>query len=289
MNNNILNRILIEWNDSDIEDSGLIKASDIKNGMKYQLVYTLDKPGQIKIFDKHWFNYYKFRDKVYINDKYIELNDDCFTVNEYKPGEYYVYIDRFDELNEFNWRAFYCCFNLTSITIPNSVTSIGDQAFKSCTGLKSITIPDSVTEIGDSAFEGCSSLTSVTIPNSVKKINGWVFSDCINLTSVTIPNSVTSIGAGAFYGCTGLTSVTIPDSVTIIDNEAFCDCTGLTSITIPNSMLWIGKYAFENCKELKTVYIKDIEKFKEIEFGNEYSDPTYYGAKLIELKNEVFK
>ncbi len=96
-----------------------------------------------------------------------------------------------------------------SITIPNSVTSIGIYAFYNCTGLTSVTIPNSVTSIGTYAFYNCTGLTSVTIPNSVTSIGDGAFRKCTRLTSMTIPNSVTSIGEYAFSGCSGLTSMTV--------------------------------------------------------------------------------
>ena len=133
---------------------------------------------------------------------------------------------------------------LTSVTIPNSVTSIGKYAFSNCKGLTSVTIGNSVTSIGEYAFSNCTGLTSVTIGNSVTSIGDYAFSNCTGLTSVTIPNSVTSIGEYAFYNCTGLTSVTIPNSVTSIGESAFENCKGLTSITIPNSVTSIGNQAF---------------------------------------------
>ena len=123
------------------------------------------------------------------------------------------------------------CSKLTSITIPNSVTSIGSEAFQSCSGLTSIEIPNSVTSIGDWAFNGCS-----------------------GLTSIEIPNSVTSIGSGAFCGCSGLTSIEIPNSVTSILHHAFYGCSGLTSVTIPNSVKSIGSSVFKNCSKLANVY-----------------------------------
>ena len=129
--------------------------------------------------------------------------------------------------------AFSGCSGLTSIVIPDSVTSIGYAAFEGCSGLTSVTIGNSVTSIGDYAFRGCSSLTSVTIGNGVTSIGEYAFSGCGGLTSVTIGNSVTSIGSRAFSGCSGLTSITIPDSVTGIGYGAFAGCSGLTSITIP--------------------------------------------------------
>ena len=108
-----------------------------------------------------------------------------------------------------------------TITIPNSVTSIGYQAFFGCSGLISITIPNSVTSIGERAFQFCSGLTSITIPNSVTEINAWAFEGCRGLTSITIPNSVTSIGYQAFFGCDALKSIRIPQSVTYISGDAF--------------------------------------------------------------------
>ena len=96
---------------------------------------------------------------------------------------------------------------LTSVTIPNSVTEIGDYAFEYCSALTSVTIPNSVTEIGDYTFEYCRALTSVTIPNSVTKIRDLAFAGCSALTSVTIPNSVTEIGDRAFSGCINITQI----------------------------------------------------------------------------------
>ena len=153
-------------------------------------------------------------------------------------------------------RAFYNCSGLTSITIPNSVTSIGVSAFNNCSGLTSITIPNNVTGIGDYAFSGCTGLTSVTIPNSVTSIGEAAFAYCRGLLSVRIDNSVTSIGNKAFYECSSLSSLSIGNNVTSIGNEAFYNCRSLlTSITIPNSVTSIGHSAFYNCFVLSSVII----------------------------------
>ena len=157
-----------------------------------------------------------------------------------------------DELKN---NAFEGCSSLTSIEIPNSVTSIGIFAFAGCSSLTSIEIPNSVTSIGISAFEGCSSLTSIEIPNSVTSIDSHAFKGCSSLTSIEIPNSVTSIGISAFEGCSSLMSIEIPNSVTSIDSHAFKGCTSLISIEIPNSVTSIGISAFKGCTSLISIEI----------------------------------
>lgn len=117
-----------------------------------------------------------------------------------------------------------------TITIPNNITSIGDEAFYHNSELTSINIPNNVTNIGEKAFGGCSGLTSVTIPNSITSIGKEAFGGCSGLTSIIIPNNLTSISKRAYAGCTGLTSINIPNSVTNIEDEAFENCSGLTSV-----------------------------------------------------------
>jgi hypothetical protein len=131
--------------------------------------------------------------------------------------------------------------NITSVTIPNGVTSIADGnliggAFQNCTSLASVTIPNSVKSIGSRAFSGCTSLTSVTIPNSITSIGDYAFSGCTSLAKVTIGSGVTYIGRDAFNGCTSLESITIPKSVTSIGVTVFKGCTNLISVTFQGTI-----------------------------------------------------
>ena len=151
-------------------------------------------------------------------------------------------------------QAFFEC-SLTSITIPEGVTSIGKQAFQSCSRLTSIKIPESVTSIGAGAFQSCSSLTSITLPEGVTSIGNQTFYNCSSLTSIIIPKGVNSIGSQAFDACNSLTSVNIPNGVTMIASYTFNNCSSLASITIPDGVTSIGSYAFYGNSSLAPITI----------------------------------
>ncbi|MGN0812311.1 MAG: leucine-rich repeat protein [Candidatus Coproplasma sp.] len=140
-------------------------------------------------------------------------------------------------------KAFYNCGILTSVTIPNSIKSIGYWSFRDCSSLANVTIGNSVTSIGSCAFYGCSSLMSVTIPDSVTSIGGYAFYNCSGLTMVNWnANACTSAGesySSIFSGCTNLTTVNIGYNVQIIPAYAFYRCSSLTSVTFENTSGWL--------------------------------------------------
>ena len=194
--------------------------------------------------------------------------------NTYKNGQGIITCD--GDVTILGWGAFRNCSSLTSIQIPNTVTSISSFAFEGCRSLESIkvnvgntyfdsrdncnavietatnslilgcrntVIPKSVESIADNAFYR-SGLTSIEIP-SVTRIGESAFYGCSDLTSITL-KSVSHIGKGAFSNCTSLTSITLPNSVVCIEDDTFADCYSLTSVTT-GSIGWIGKNAFRNC------------------------------------------
>ena len=187
--------------------------------------------------------------------------------------------------------AFGSCRDLTSVTIPSTLTSIGMSNFTLCHSIGSFnvddgntaytsvdgvlfskdmktllmypaarsgayTVPSTVTFISWMSFTSCDGLTSVDIPDGVAaEIGANAFFECRNLTSVTIGDDVIGIGAGAFSNCRDLSDLTLGDSIGYISSHAFDGCRSLTSVTIPDSVTAIGGYAFNSCTDLETVDI----------------------------------
>ena len=187
-------------------------------------------------------------------------------------------------------QAFVGATNLKSISMPDSVTTIGDYAFYNCTNLESITMPAKLKKIGQEAFYCCDSLEDITIPEGVTTIGQWAFIWCTGITSLTIPQSVTSIGYRAFQDCRGLlyfavspdnpnySSVdgnlynkngttliqyalgknddllVIPNGVTHINEFAVYCCENFSAVVLPKSIKSIGEKAFDGCAGIEAVY-----------------------------------
>ena len=194
--------------------------------------------------------------KAFMYEDHVLFNKNKTTLIAYRAKETNYTIP--NSVTTIGEDAFSYCNSLTSINIPNSVTTIGEGAFSNCGSLTSINIPPSVTSIENDVFFDCGSLTSINIPDTVTRIGDSAFSSCNSLTSINIPNNVTTIGEGAFWQCFSLTSINIPNGVTTIGEKAFWECTSLTSINIPNSVTTIGNSAFSNCRNLPSQVSSDI-------------------------------
>lgn len=180
---------------------------------------------------------------------------------------------------------------VTDLSIPNTVTAIGNFAFADCSSLKSITIPNSVTLIGQCAFSGCDGLTSITLPESVTFIGEGAFSHCKNLESVKIPSTVRSIRDGAFNQCKKLSDVYITDlaewcNIDFEDrysnplsnamgfsrsatNHIYLDDVEITDLNIPNTVTVIKSYTFDHCRGLKSITIPNsVISIGTCAFGN---------------------
>ena len=150
-----------------------------------------------------------------------------------------------------NYTLLSFCNQIQSVTIPESVTSIGKSAFEDCSNLDSLTIKGVATSIGAYAFGSCTSLTSLSLVGSFQTIGDYAFVSC-GMTSLTIDATITSIEKYAFSS-RSLTSLSLTGNVQKIGDYAFAYCTSLTSLSLTGNVQKIGDYAFYSCPSLKTV------------------------------------
>jgi len=169
------------------------------------------------------------------------------------------------------------CAKLETVTIPKTVTSIGDSAFRRCTNLANVTIPKSVVTIGASAFEECDSITSIEIPGELTTLNGSTFKGCDSLESVKLPDSITVIRDQVFYNCYSLAQINIPVSVYTVFESAFRGCVELKEAVFTDALTYFDNYVFEGCVSLeKVVFGKNIQTIESYAFKN-CPDLVIYG------------
>lgn len=160
-------------------------------------------------------------------------------------------------VTEIQYNAFRDCVSLTSVVVPEGVTSVGEWAFGGCVNLAEIDLPDSLTSLGAAAFYECASLVSVEIPAGVKQIGNSLFQYCAALTSVKIPVGITKVGDYAFNGCEKLVSADLPEGVKEIGEYAFASCGSLASVNLPQTLTKIGPWAFSGCRSLAAADVPD--------------------------------
>ncbi len=147
--------------------------------------------------------------------------------------------------------------NLQSVTLPDTITTIGKNSFAYCSSLKSISLPENLTTIVDRAFSNCSSLETISLPEGLTTIGASAFSGCSSLKSISLSESLTTIGEAAFGYCRSLKSISLPEGITRIEDGAFQECTSLQSISIPDSVTSIGSAAFQMCHALESISLPD--------------------------------
>ncbi len=146
-------------------------------------------------------------------------------------------------------KAFYLCRKLSLTSLPSNLREVKNSAFAGCNKVALSLLPDGLCEIGYYAFNGCA-LTFTTLPSAMKEIPSRAFSNCHTLESVTLPSGVKVIEAGAFSGCSALSTVILPDGLTTIGDSAFESCAALTTLSMPDSVSTIGRAAFSGCTAL---------------------------------------
>ena len=182
--------------------------------------------------------------------------------------------------------AFYECENLTSITMPESVTTMGSGVFWKCKKLENVVLSSNLTSIESWTFYQCDILSNIIIPDSVTLIGSSAFEYCKKLETVQIGNGVATIGSKAFCECNSLTSIEIPNSVETIESEAFGNCYNLARLDIGTGLRSLNGRVFNYCLALKDVYITDIAAWCDISFLGRYSSPLSYATNLY-LNNEL--
>lgn len=151
--------------------------------------------------------------------------------------------------------AFFQCKNLTNVLLPDSIKQIGREAFSLCSSLNKVTIPKGVTSIKYKAFYNCENLKSILMQEGITTIGREAFENCYNLTNITLPNSLTEIGYEAFCKCEKLVDISVPEGVKSIESRAFYRCVNLTNITLPSSLTEIEDETFSTCEKLTSITI----------------------------------
>ena len=222
-------------------------------------------------------------EKLTIGNDLVTIGDRAFELTDITT------ITLPDSVETIGEGAFSNCYKLTSVNIPDNVTTIGNGAFQN-TAITSVVIPGSVKTIGQYAFENCTSLATLELGSGIQTIDVWAFRDCTSLTSVSIPDSVKTIGSSAFNGCTSLETLTLGSGVETIGNNAFQGCTQLTDFTLPSGLKSIGDSAFSGCAALTKVDMPDS-----VTYLGTYAYQNCTGLtsvelseKLSEMNNSVF-
>lgn len=213
------------------------------------VVFAIKQPAQAAHEDFSLFDYELKGGQIFTeNDyEYVVINEEAYITKASRSFSGHVVVP--SQLGGYPVTfifggSFRSCVNVTEVTIPDSVITIGFNCFEDCTGLETVNLGKNVTTFIGRAFAGCASLKTVNWGPNVKKIGRENFYDCTSLTSITIPDSVTTIDHSLFYYCENLESVKLSENLTDLPQSTFHSCYSLKSIVIPDSVQSVGRYAF---------------------------------------------
>ncbi|RGX21034.1 hypothetical protein DWV29_26985 [Enterocloster asparagiformis] len=186
-----------------------------------------------------------------------------------------------DSVTQIGDSAFNNCKNLKLTELPGGVTQIGDFAFRGCTGITLTELPDGVTQIGNSAFSSCTGITLTELPGGLEQIKPSAFRGCTGITLTELPGGLEQIEPSAFYGCMGITLTELPDGVTQIGGSAFAHCTGITLTELPGGVEQIGDFAFYGCTGLDKIIMEPTTAptINDSTFENTSTGLTFYVPK----------
>jgi len=172
----------------------------------------------------------------------------------------------------------------TSISLPDSVTKLGNCIFENSTRLERIKMPAQITSLPPYLFSGCTALTKVIMPNTVEAFPEGLFYNCSSITEIPFRAGIKSLPENVFAGCTSISSIVIPDTVTSIGANAFGGCTALESVVLPASLETMDPSAFSQCEKLRFIRISDDNLRFFTENGNLYEKTADGNRLLIDVK-----
>ncbi len=250
--------------DGDFDISLLAATSSLGGDLTYTLesgTLTIKGTGDMTFTGSKapWYDQKHTIKKVVIEDGVTSIANDAFHGGISDDYDMLTSVELPDTLTSIGELAFCNCTALTSVEIPASVTTIGEGVFKDCTKLQTVTIPSgsALAGISEQAFYGCEALQGIEIPDSVTAIGPQAFNFCDNLETLKMSQKVTSIGDKAFQDCLKLRAAVLPDGLKTIGARAFQECSALQYIKIPGTVESIGEYAFASCSNITYAVIDE--------------------------------
>lgn len=241
-------------------DDNAISIESVDSDLKQLLIDNSIIPPEMYVEGDSLIRYTGIDSNVVVPEGVKYIKDEAFQNTSVKS------VTLPDSVVSIGEHAFDECHQLQDIKLSANLTSIGKGAFSACIALRTIDFPESLEVIGYAAFEECTNLQKIRIPSKVSKIEPFSFKNCLSLSDIVLESGITSIARMAFYGCKSLTSIDIPNTVVEIGNSAFRE-TALESIKLPSGLKIIDSGVFDTCELLDSITIPNgVESIGEFAF-----------------------